>query len=235
MADALAEVKVGYELVVVSPSSSMRDHEHRTIAEVTKLTPTQVELGGKDRYRRKDGRMLGGGLERYRQPVARLPLPGEIDAIRAALRAEHEATLKRLDADREAQRGRATGYLLAGQEALEGFVKGHPDDKVASVLLGAVWSTYYDLRRLEGEVLRAESRLRSQADELARTVKHDSQSEASFYQGTAATATEAKRVTAREHAATLLRLTAALLGTTVPALIAPMVKPKAAEVEGAEG
>lgn len=74
MRESLENVKVG-DVVI----------EHcrwkNVIATVTKVTATQIVIGGGDRYRKKDGYMVGGSGGWYYRWIS-LPKEGEVEALK---------------------------------------------------------------------------------------------------------------------------------------------------------
>lgn len=73
MRESLENVKVGDEVIEIS-------RWVRKIAKVTKTTKTQIEVNGWNRYRKKDGIMVGGCSDLWPRKI-RLPEEGEIEVM----------------------------------------------------------------------------------------------------------------------------------------------------------
>ena len=73
MLNSIYSVFVGDEVIEIS-------RWVRKIAKVTKTTKTQIEVNGWNRYRKKDGIMVGGCSDLWPRKI-RLPEEGEIEVM----------------------------------------------------------------------------------------------------------------------------------------------------------
>lgn len=74
MRESLENVKVGDVVIEIS-------RWVRKIAKVTRKTKTQIEVDGWNRYRKKDGILVGGCSDLWPRKI-RLPKEGEIEEIK---------------------------------------------------------------------------------------------------------------------------------------------------------